>query len=383
MDATISELLELFLQSPLVTWVKTFGPLGNGNEEKLSMYMDLVDGVYLNKIMLQVDPRPTNQRVNEHVNNDTNLRIQNLTILVRNIKTYYQEVLQQLIIMSLPNVLIVGKDPLSGKSMEEIKKMLLLVLGCAVQCERKEEFIERIKQLDIETQAAIVSHIQEVTHNQENVFDLQWLELPDMAPEELEALSRNMVFHLKRLIDERDECTEKNVSSPTNSSACVNTTRRSNPTSGYNLPEVDSMADQLSHFTESIPMPPCSTEDPVQQTVHTAPTSDSTAIATALTPIDQEIQLTNLYKILREEKSEQLVDTRHEMDELVVELQKIKQENNNLMADARSARAYRDELDSLREKANRVERLEMELVRCKEKLHDVDFYKARMEKHDT
>lgn len=49
------------------------------------------------------------------------------------------------------------------------------------------------------------------------------------------------------------------------------------------------------------------------------------------------------------------------------------------MADARSARAYRDELDSLREKANRVERLEMELVRCKEKLHDVDFYKARME----
>lgn len=26
-----------------------------------------------------------------------------------------------------------------------------------------------------------------------------------------------------------------------------------------------------------------------------------------------------------------------------------------------------------------MERLETELVRCKEKLHDVDFYKARME----
>lgn len=48
----------------------------------------------------------------------------------------------------------------------------------------------------------------QVTHNQENVFDLQWLELPDVAPEELEALSRSMVFHLRRLIDERDECTE-------------------------------------------------------------------------------------------------------------------------------------------------------------------------------
>uniref|UniRef100_A0A8B9FZB1 Protein Daple n=1 Tax=Amazona collaria TaxID=241587 RepID=A0A8B9FZB1_9PSIT len=54
-------------------------------------------------------------------------------------------------------------------------------------------------------------------------------------------------------------------------------------------------------------------------------------------------------------------------------------QNIHLASDARSARAYRDELDSLRERANRVERLEMELVRCKEKLHDVDFYKARME----
>lgn len=33
-----------------------------------------------------------------------------------------------------------------------------------------------------------------------------------------------------------------------------------------------------------------------------------------------------LYDILREEKSEQLVDTRHEVDQLVLELQKIKQE---------------------------------------------------------
>uniref|UniRef100_A0A8C3C954 Calponin-homology (CH) domain-containing protein n=1 Tax=Cairina moschata TaxID=8855 RepID=A0A8C3C954_CAIMO len=162
MDVTVSELLELFLQSPLVTWVKTFGALASGSEDKLGMYMELADGVLLNRIMLQIDPRPTNQRVNKHVNNDIYLRVQNLTILVRNIKTYYQEVLQQLIVMNLPNVLMIGKDPLSGKSMDEIKKLLLLVLGCAVQCERKEEFIERIKQLDIETQAAIVSHIQEV-----------------------------------------------------------------------------------------------------------------------------------------------------------------------------------------------------------------------------
>nr|XP_023402273.1 protein Daple isoform X3 [Loxodonta africana] len=350
MDVTVSELMELFLQSPLVTWVKTFGPFGSGNQDNLTMYMDLVDGIFLNQIMLQIDPRPTNQRINKHVNNALTLRIQNLTILVRNIKTYYQEVLQQLIVMNLPNVLMIGKDPLSGKSMEEIKKVLLLVLGCAVQCERKEEFIERIKQLDIETQAGIVAHIQEVTHNQENVFDLQWLELPDMAPEELEALSRNMVFHLRRLIDERDECSELIVD--------LTQERDYLQTQHPPSPLQSSSVDSTPSPTSSL-----SSEDKQHLAVELADTK------ARLRRVRQEL----------EEKTEQLVDARHEVDQLALELQKVKQENVQLAADARSARAYRDELDSLREKANRVERLEMELVRCREKLHDVDFYKARME----
>ncbi|XP_059951709.1 protein Daple isoform X3 [Mesoplodon densirostris] len=350
MDVTVSELMELFLQSPLVTWVKTFGPFGSGNQDNLTMYMDLADGIFLNQIMLQIDPRPTNQRINKHVNNDVNLRIQNLTILVRNIKTYYQEVLQQLIVMNLPNVLMIGKDPLSGKSMEEIKKVLLLVLGCAVQCERKEEFIERIKQLDIETQAGIVAHIQEVTHNQENVFDLQWLELPDVAPEELEALSRNMVFHLRRLIDERDECTE----------LIVDLTQERDYLQAQHPP-----SPLKSSSAESTPSPTSSLSSEEKQHL-------------AVELADTKARLRRVRQEL-EEKTEQLVDTRHEVDQLVLELQKVKQENIQLAADARSARAYRDELDALREKANRVERLEMELVRCREKLHDVDFYKARME----
>lgn len=40
--------------------------------------------------------------------------------------------------------------------------VLLYVCLCVAQCERKEEMIEKIKLLDIETQAAIVSYIQEV-----------------------------------------------------------------------------------------------------------------------------------------------------------------------------------------------------------------------------
>uniref|UniRef100_A0A8C6EXU7 Coiled-coil domain containing 88C n=1 Tax=Marmota marmota marmota TaxID=9994 RepID=A0A8C6EXU7_MARMA len=348
MDVTVSELMELFLQSPLVTWgsVKTFGSFGSSNQDNLSLYMDLVDGILLNQIMLQIDPRPTNQRINRHVNNDVNLRIQNLTILLRSIKTYYQEVLQQLIVMNLPNVLMIGKDPLSGKSMEEMKKALLLLLGCAVQ-------VGQELRNPRATRAGLCSagHVcPQVTHNQENVFDLQWLELPDVAPEELEALSRSMVFHLRRLIDERDESTE----------LIVDLTQERDYLQAQHPPSPakSSSADSTPSPTSSL-----SSEDKQHLAVELADTK------ARLRRVRQEL----------EEKTEQLVDTRHEVDQLLLELQKVKQENVQLAADARSARAYRDELDSLREKANRVERLEMELVRCKEKLHDVDFYKARME----
>lgn len=54
-------------------------------------------------------------------------------------------------------------------------------------------------------------------------------------------------------------------------------------------------------------------------------------------------------------------------------------QNMQLLAEARSVRAYRDEVDALRERAGKVDRLETELARFKEKLHDVQFYKTRME----
>ncbi|GAA6108768.1 protein Daple isoform X1 [Tachysurus ichikawai] len=90
MDVTVSELMANFMESPLVIWVKTFGPLASNSEDKLSMFMELVDGVFLHKIMTIIDPNPTNHRVNKQVNSDVNLRIQNLSTVIRHIRSYYQ-----------------------------------------------------------------------------------------------------------------------------------------------------------------------------------------------------------------------------------------------------------------------------------------------------
>ncbi|XP_045834947.1 girdin isoform X5 [Meles meles] len=339
-------LLEQFMTSPLVTWVKTFGPLAAGNGTNLDEYVALVDGVFLNQVMLQINPKSESQRVNKKVNNDASLRIHNLSILVRQIKFYYQETLQQLIMMSLPNVLIIGKNPFSEQGTEEVKKLLLLLLGCAVQCQKKEEFIERIQGLDFDTKAAVAAHIQEVTHNQENVFDLQWMEVTDMSQEEIEPLLKNMALHLKRLIDERDEHSETII-------------------------ELSEERDGL-HFlphASSTAQSPCGSPG-MKRTESRQHLSVELADAKAkIRRLRQEL----------EEKTEQLLDCKQELEQMEIELKRLQQENMNLLSDARSARMYRDELDALREKAIRVDKLESEVSRYKERLHDIEFYKARVE----
>ncbi|XP_065256987.1 girdin isoform X4 [Emys orbicularis] len=338
-------LLEQFMSSPLVTWVKTFGPLAGGNGSNLEEYVALLDGIFLNEVMLQINPKSTSQRVNKKVNNDASLRIQNLSILVRQIKSYYQETLQQLIMMSLPNVLIIGKNPFSEPGTEEIKKLLLLLLGCAVQCQKKEEFIERIQGLDFDTRAAVAAHIQEVTHNQENVFDLQWMDVSILSQEYIEPLLKNMALHLKRLIDERDEHSETII-------------------------ELSEERDCL-HFLPhaSAAQSPCGSPG-IKRTESRQHLSVELADAKAkIRRLRQEL----------EEKTEQLLDCKQELEQMEAELKILQQENMNLLSDARSARVYRDELDALREKAIRVDKLESEVSRYKERLHDIVFYKARVE----
>ncbi|KTF84899.1 hypothetical protein cypCar_00036882 [Cyprinus carpio] len=80
-----------------------------------------------------------------------------------------------------------------------------------------------------------------------------------------------------------------------------------------------------------------------------------------------------------EEKSEQLLDCRQELEHVETEVKRLQQENLQVLCDVRSLRAYRDELDALREKAVRADRLESEVTRYKEKLQDVEFYRTRVE----
>uniref|UniRef100_A0A4W6F956 Coiled-coil domain containing 88A n=1 Tax=Lates calcarifer TaxID=8187 RepID=A0A4W6F956_LATCA len=335
-------LLEQFMLTPLVCWVKTVGQLAVTDGTKLSEYIELVDGIYLNEIMLEINPKATVQRTNKKVNNDPTLRIQNLSILIRQIKAYYQvRLISAEQAWSIHNPLYFCVCFLE-QGLEEMKKLLLLLLGCAVQCEKKEEYIERIQTLDFDSKAAIASHIQEVTHNQENVVDLQWLESGEMPPEDLDSLSRNLAFHLKRLVDERDIQLETIVEL-TQERDCV----------------------QLS------PLAPCPTQSP----------GDSPSMRRTESRQHLSVELADAKAKIRrlrqelEEKSEQLLDTRQELENMEVELKRLQQEE--LKED------NQEQLDASRTRSDKLHLLEKENLQLKSKIHDLemerDLDRKRME----
>lgn len=54
-------------------------------------------------------------------------------------------------------------------------------------------------------------------------------------------------------------------------------------------------------------------------------------------------------------------------------------QNGDLLTEARKAKAYRDEVDAMRERAERADRLELEVQRYRERLADAEFYKVRVD----
>ncbi|XP_042581331.1 girdin isoform X3 [Cyprinus carpio] len=343
MEGEIPVILEQFISSPLVTWVKTFGQLGDKEGNMLSEYTELVDGIFLNKVMNQINPKGTVQGLNK-VNNDVSQRAQNLSVLIYHIKSYYQDTLHQLIMTPPPSVLLLGRNPLCEEGLEEIRKLLLLLLGCSVQCERKEEYIEKIQSLDFDTKAAIASHIQEVTHCQENVFDLHWLEMEGLCPEDWENLCRSMSINLKMVVDQRDRQFEAIV--------------------------------ELMQGKETIKSVVFGDDSSLTESTSSRLPLSQQHLALELT--DAKAKIKRLRQEL-EEKSEQLLDCRQDLDNVEAELKRLQQENMQLLTDARAARMYRDELDSMKERAIRADKLESEVARFRDKLHNMNFYKVKLE----
>ncbi|KAJ6654233.1 hypothetical protein lerEdw1_007330, partial [Lerista edwardsae] len=227
MEGDVAKILEDFLSGPLVTWVQALGrqldpksdrPRSPQEEKRCESpqdcFLKLVGGDTLPHLMELIDLTPGGVCSPWTVQSNETHRLQKLQTLLQRLQEFYQNDLQQLILTAPPNIHLLAREPLTGRSseqsaehaiaqsVEEMRKLLLLLLGGAVQCERRDKVIGHIQTLDVGIQASLASAIREVTREPETVLRLQWKEL---GPSEVEQLLRGAVSRVRELVDERDK----------------------------------------------------------------------------------------------------------------------------------------------------------------------------------
>ena len=223
-----------------------------------------------------------------------------------------------------------------------MRLLLTLLLGIAVQCPNKELFIARIKELNVETQHSLVEVIKQVTDSQTLV----------LTPDFNENVPRErMLDHIVRLAKERDKYHSNWVTSVSN---------------GDHHESVDSH--KGSALSSNVTSPASASSASVS--------TESNHMAVELADLKSKLRK-NRQEL--EEKTESLIEAKEELEHTRNQYEKLKIESQEWYTEARKAATYRDEVDVLREKSERVERLEIEIQRFREKLSDIEFYKSRVE----
>ncbi|XP_062559689.1 girdin [Armigeres subalbatus] len=332
--------IEEFVNGALMSWIESCLP----RNEIIAGYVSLLDGTVLHSVYLQIDPEPQYHPVKLRNAESITLcsaRSRNFDAIVKNLRNLYDEELGQTI-LALPDCTILGHTPESRGGLEQMKLLITLLLGAAVQCPNKEMFIARIKELDVTTQHAIVEVIKQVTDSQTLVLTQEAI---DQLPSDV------MCKHIVRLAKERDQYHSKWMSSVILENETMNSSISKS-----------SLHNSSSSTASSANTPSISSEN------------NHLAVELA----DYKSKLRKLRQEL-EEKSELLVEVKEEYDHKCTQYEKLRTESQDWYSEARRAAAYRDEVDVLRERGERADRLELEVQKLREKLSDAEFYRTRVE----
>ncbi|XP_072255593.1 protein Hook homolog 2 [Pyxicephalus adspersus] len=143
---------------PLLTWMQTFQVSG-----PCTSYEDLAGGVAIAQVLHVIDPTWFNEtwlmRIKPDTGDNWRMKVNNLKKILQSVLEYYQDVLIHPVSEDhIPDVALIGE--FSSKA--ELRKMVQLVLGCAISCDKKEEHIQQIMTLGESVQQAVMESIQEL-----------------------------------------------------------------------------------------------------------------------------------------------------------------------------------------------------------------------------
>ncbi|XP_012584755.1 PREDICTED: protein Hook homolog 2 isoform X1 [Condylura cristata] len=318
----------------LLTWFQTFEV-----PPPCSSSQDLSSGLAVAYVLNKIDPSWFNetwlQGFSENPDPNWRLKVSNLKTILQSLVEYYQDVLGHPVSeQHLPDVSLIGEfsEP------EELGKLLQLVLGCAISCEKKQEHIQRIMTLEESVQHVVMEAIQElITKDTPDSLSSETYGNFDSQPPPSQ--SRRYYF-LSEEADEGDELRQR----------CLDLER------------------QLVLLSEEKQI--LAQENAVLRKSVGRPEVEGATGLTAKKLLLLQSQLEQLQEEnFRLESGRE--DERLHCAELEREVTELQQRNQALTSLAQEAQALKDEMDELRQSSERAGQLEATLSSCRSRLGEL------------
>ncbi|CAG4978128.1 unnamed protein product [Parnassius apollo] len=142
----------------LIKWLQTLNLTAKHENPS-----ELSDGVAIAEALTQIAPEYFTSswisKIKTDVGHNWRLKVSNLKKILEGVVDYHQDILNlSLQELSRPDVVNIAEnaDP------ADLGRLLQLVLSCAVNCNKKEEYITRIMELELSCQRSIMQAIQEL-----------------------------------------------------------------------------------------------------------------------------------------------------------------------------------------------------------------------------
>ncbi|XP_026874622.2 protein Hook homolog 3 isoform X5 [Electrophorus electricus] len=315
----------------LLTWIQTFGV-----EEPCKTVEDLTSGAVMAQVLQKIDVVYFNDswisRIKPDVGDNWRLKISNLKKILKGILDYNHEVLgQQINDFTLPDVTLIGEH----SDAAELGRMLQLILGCAVNCEQKQEYIQTIMMMEESVQHVVMTAIQELMSKESPVAG---------GSDSYVDLDRQ----LKKTLDE------------------LNDALASKEEIAQRCHELDMQVAALQEEKSSLL---------AENQVLMERLNQSDSIEDLNSPAGRRyLQLQTQLEQLQEETFRLEAakdDYRIRCEELEKELLEVKGQNEELTSLADEAQSLKDEMDVLRHSSDKVSKLEAQVESYKKKLEDL------------
>uniref|UniRef100_H2MIV2 Hook microtubule-tethering protein 1 n=1 Tax=Oryzias latipes TaxID=8090 RepID=H2MIV2_ORYLA len=304
---------------------------------------ELTTGAAMSQALHQIDPAWFNEgwlsRIKTDVEDNWRLKMSNLKKILQMVVDYYKEVLSQDISdFPVPDLSLVAEhaDPV------ELGRLLQLILGCAVRCERKQEYIQIIMTLEESVQHVVMTAIQELMSKETT---------SPFAAElsgDLEQQLKKALEELTELLSEKEALTQR-------------------------CQELDMQVTALQEERNSL----LAENDVLTDRANQLDTFDDPSTPSG----KKHSQLQLQFEALQEENFRLEAakdDYRIHCEELEKQLIELQHRNDELTSLAEESRALKDELDVLRNCSDRVVMLEASVETYKRKLENLGDLKRQM-----